>query len=149
MIVDLRSDVLTKPSRAMLESMLSSTFDDDVFEEEQTVKKLEEKVASLTGKEAALFVVSGTMANQLAIAAETSPRDEVLVDLYSHIFQFEQGSPAIISAVQLRPIKFNNAAPDKTELESAIRLPDIHHPHSRLLCLEITRAQYSKTFVNL
>lgn len=138
MIVDLRSDVLTKPSKEMLEAMVHATFGDDVFCEEETVNRLQEKVAKLTGKEAALFVVSGTMANQLAIASQTAPHDEVLLDLNSHIFQFEQGAPAVLSGVQLRPINFTEAVPDENEIKRSIRFPDIHHPVSRLLCLEVT-----------
>jgi threonine aldolase len=138
MIVDLRSDVLTEPTPKMLEAMMRASTGDDVFGEEPTVKKLEEKVAFLTGKEAAIFVVSGTMANQLAIASQTEPHDEVILDINSHIFQFEQGAPAILSGVQLRPINFNNSLPDENPLKNSIRFPDIHHPVSKLLCLEIT-----------
>lgn len=138
MIVDLRSDTLTKPTPEMLQVMMKATMGDDVFGEEPTIQKLHEKVAKLTGKKDALFVVSGTMANQLAIASQTQPHDEVLLDLNSHIFQFEQGAPAVISGVQLRPAVYNKGLPDEEWLESSIRFPDIHHPVSRLLCLEIT-----------
>lgn len=138
MIVDLRSDVLTKPTPKMLEVMMCASMNDDVFGEEPTVKKLEEKVASLTGKEAAIFVVSGTMANQLAIASQTEPHDEVILDVNSHIFQFEQGAAAVLSGVQLRPINFIDSLPDEDILKNSIRFPDIHHPVSKILSLEIT-----------
>lgn len=138
MIVDLRSDVLTQPTREMKQAMMSASMGDDVFNEEPTVAALQEKAARLTGKEAALFVVSGTMANQLAVASLTQPHDEVILDLYSHIFQFEQGAPAVISGVQLRPIAFVDAAPDEKELKRSFRFLDVHHPATRLLCLEIT-----------
>lgn len=138
MIVDFRSDVLTKPSSGMMKAMMSASMGDDVYGEDEDVNALEDRVAKLTGKEAALFVVSGTMANQLGIAAQTSPRDEVLLDLRSHIFQFEQGAPAVISGVQLRPIPFARSLPSITDMEVALRFADIHHPTSRLLCLEIT-----------
>lgn len=138
MTIDLRSDVLTRPTEAMKIAMMGATMGDDVFEEEITVRALEDRVAKMTGKEAALFVVSGTMANQLAIAAQTKPHDEVILDLKSHIFQFEQGAPATNSGVQLRPIDFPNSLPDGETLAAAVRFPDVHHPTSRLLCLEIT-----------
>lgn len=138
MIVDLRSDVLTKPTPEMLKAMFSASMGDDVFEEDATVKKLQEKVADLTGKEAALFVVSGTMANQLAIAAQTLPHDEIILDVNSHIFQFEQGAPAVNCGVQTRPISYTGGLPNGDELGRSFRGPDIHQPISRLLCLEIT-----------
>ena len=138
MIIDLRSDVVTRPSKEMLDAMTSATFGDDVFCEDETTNNLQERVAKLTGKEAALFVTSGTMANQLAIAAQTSQHDEVLLDAHSHIFFFEQGASAVISGVQLRPITFNDCLPNEDELKLAIRPNDVHHPVSRLLCLEVT-----------
>ena len=138
MIVDFRSDVLTKPTIEMKEAMMSASAGDDVFNEEQTTRLLQERVAKLTGKEDAIFLVSGTMANQLAIASLTQPHDEVILDIKSHIFQFEQGAPSVISGVQLRPISFIDSLPDEKMIEDALRFPDIHHPNSRLLCLEAT-----------
>jgi len=138
MIVDFRSDVLTKPTPEMKEAMMSASMGDDVFSEDNTTVLLQEKVAKLTGKEDAIFLVSGTMANQLAIASLTQPHDEVILDIKSHIFQFEQGAPAVISGVQLRPISFIDSLPGEKMLEDALRFPDIHHPNSRLLGLEVT-----------
>jgi threonine aldolase len=138
MVVDLRSDTLTKPTPEMIAAMTKATMGDDVFSEDPTILKLQEKAAKMLGKEAGLFVVSGTMANQLAIASQTQPHDEVIVDMTSHIFQFEQGAPAVISGVQLRPMPYQDDLPKESWLEKAYRFPDIHHPVSRLLCLEIT-----------
>lgn len=138
MIVDLRSDVLTKPTKEMIDAMLEASFGDDVFSEDECTNKLEEKVARLTGKEAAIFVVSGTMANQLAIASQSQQHDEIILDLKSHIFQFEQGAPAVISGVQLRPADFEAGLPDPDSIEKLMRFPDAHHPRSRMLCLEVT-----------
>jgi threonine aldolase len=138
MIVDLRSDVLSRPSPAMMEAMMRATMGDDVFCEDETVLDLQRTAAGMTGKEAGLFVVSGTMANQLAIASQTAPHDEVVLDINSHIFQFEQGMPAVLSGVQLRPIAFVDSLPPEDILASSIRFPDIHHPVSRLVCLEVT-----------
>jgi len=142
MIVDLRSDVFTKPTPEMVRAMNEavSKLGDDVYGEDPFINALQEKVAKLLGKEAALFVASGTMANQLAIAAQTKPRDEIILDSNSHIFQFEQGAHAVISGVQTRPIPFEDGLPSEKAIENALRFPDIHYPSSRLLCLEVTHA---------
>lgn len=128
---------------------MSAPIGDDVFGEDTTVDALQEKAAEITGKEAALFVVSGTMANQLAIASLTKPHDEVILDLYSHIFQFEQGAPAVLSGVQLRPIAFIDGVPDEAELRRSIRFPDVHHPASCLFCLEITHNYHGGMIPNI
>ena len=88
-IIDLRSDTVTKPSREMREAMFTAEVGDDVYGEDPTVNRLQEKVAEILGKEAALFVPSGVMANQLAIKTQTQPGDEVIVESDSHIFNFE------------------------------------------------------------
>ena len=138
MIVDLRSDVLTRPTPAMFEAMVKASMGDDVFEEDENCQALEAKVAEMTGMEAALFVVSGTMANQLAIASQTLPRDEIILDVNSHIFQFEQGAPALIGGVQTRSMNYLDGLPDENELAGAVRFPDVHHPRSQLICFEIS-----------
>ncbi len=136
--IDLRSDCVTLPSQAMKEAMMAAPLGDDVLGDDPTVNALQERVAQMLGKEASLFVVSGTMANQLAIGAQTSPHDEVILDLKSHIFQFEQGAPAVLSGVQLRPVDFGGVLPQTEMIASHVRTPDIHHPSSRMLCLEAT-----------
>ncbi len=138
MIVDLRSDTLTKPTPAMLETMMSAEVGDDVFNEDPTIHQLQDRVAEMLGKEAALFVASGTMANQLAIAAQTQPHDEIILDFRSHIYQYEQGAPAVISGVQVRPLSFDHGLPTKEVITESIRFPDVHQTRSRLLCLEVT-----------
>lgn len=138
MNIDLRSDCVTLPTKAMKEAMMAAELGDDVFGDDPTINALQERVASMLGMEASLFVVSGTMANQLAIAAQTSPHDEVILDQKSHIFQFEQGAPAVLSGVQLWPVDFHDGLPTESQIKSTIRIPDIHHPVSRMLCLEAT-----------
>jgi threonine aldolase len=105
MIIDLRSDTVTKPSKGMLEAMMSAEVGDDVFAEDPTVIKLEEKVAKMFAMEAALFCPSGTMTNQIAIKAHTQPGDEVLCDVNSHIYNYEGGGISFNSGVQAKLIQ--------------------------------------------
>ncbi len=102
MIIDLRSDTVTKPSRPMLEAMFSAEVGDDVFAEEPTVIKLQQKAAALFGKEAGLFCPSGTMTNQIAIKVHTQPGDELLCDTTAHIYNYEGGGISFNSGVQAK-----------------------------------------------
>ena len=97
MIIDLRSDTVTRPGKEMLEAMFNAKVGDDVFNEDPTVIELQNKVAKLFQKDAALFVPSGTMANQIAIKVHTKPGDEVICDTTSHIYNFEGGGIAFNS----------------------------------------------------
>ena len=101
-MIDLRSDTVTKPTKGMLEAMFSAEVGDDVFGEDPTVIKLEEKAAKLFGKEAGLFCPSGTMTNQIAIKVHTQPGDELLCDVTAHIYNFEGGGIAFNSGVQAK-----------------------------------------------
>ncbi len=98
--IDLRSDTVTKPTPAMRQAMAEAEVGDDVFGEDPTVNALQEKVAALLGKEKALFVPSGTMANQLSIKAHTQPGDEVILEASAHPYNFEGGAGAVLSGVQ-------------------------------------------------
>ena len=101
-MIDLRSDTVTKPTPAMREAMARAEVGDDVFGDDPTVKALEAETAELLGKEAALFVPSGTMANQLAIRGHTEPGDEILVEANAHLYYYEGGAPAALSGVMCR-----------------------------------------------
>jgi len=105
MIIDLRSDTVTKPTKPMLEAMFNAEVGDDVFTEEPTVIALEEKVSKLFGKEAALFCPSGTMTNQIAIKVHTQPGDELLCDTTAHIYNYEGGGISFNSGVQAKLIQ--------------------------------------------
>jgi len=105
--IDLRSDTVTKPSKAMLEAMLAAPLGDDVFNEDPTVIDLEKYAANLFGKEAGLFCPSGTMTNQIAIKVHTQPGDEVICDVNSHIYNYEGGGISFNSGVQARLITGN------------------------------------------
>ena len=100
--VDLRSDTVTKPSEAMREAMACAEVGDDVFADDPTINRLQEKVAEILGKEAALYVPSGSMANQTSIRAHTQPGDEIICHGESHIYHYEAGAPAGLSGCSLR-----------------------------------------------
>ena len=118
--IDLRSDTVTRPTPPMRQAMLEAPLGDDVFGEDPTVNTLQEKVASLLGKEAALFVASGTMANQLAIKAHTQPGDEVIIEASSHAMNFEGGAGAVLSGVQFYGIPGNQGVFDASQVEAAM-----------------------------
>src|SRR5688572_18722129 len=103
-VIDLRSDTVTRPTRGMRAAMQAAEVGDDVFGEDPTVNRLQERVAALLGKEAALFVPSGTMSNQIAVRVHTQPGDEILCDSTCHIYNYEAGGPAALSGVMCRTI---------------------------------------------
>jgi threonine aldolase len=136
--IDLRSDTVTKPTSEMRKAMFEAEVGDDVFGEDPTVNALQEKAAHLLGKEAALFVASGTMANQLSIKAHTQPGDEVIIEAGAHAMNFEGGAGAVLSSVQFFGIPGNRGIIDAAQVESAIRVDDVHFPVSRLVVIENT-----------
>ncbi|RKY79392.1 low-specificity L-threonine aldolase [candidate division KSB1 bacterium] len=138
MQADLRSDTFTKPGKEMRQVMANAEVGDDVFGEDPTVNKLQDIVAEMTGKEAGLFVASGTMGNQVAVNTLTQPGQEVILDANAHIFFYEAGAPALLSGVQLRPVKSSNGILTAEEIEPAIRADNIHFPPTSLICLENT-----------
>jgi len=138
-IVDLRSDTLTKPTPAMRRAMAEAEVGDDVFGEDPTVNRLEEMAAERLGKEAGLFVASGTMGNLVSLLAHCNRGDEIILGDNSHTFYSEQGGAAAIAAIHPRTIP--NQIDGKIavkDIEAAIRPDDIHHPLSRLIVLENT-----------
>ncbi|MCX8056108.1 MAG: low-specificity L-threonine aldolase [Ignavibacteria bacterium] len=136
--IDLRSDTVTKPSKEMREFMMSAEVGDDVFGEDPTVNKLQEKVAELLGKEAALYVPSGTMGNQLCIKAHTQPWDELICDKDAHIYNYESGSIAGLSHVQVVPVNGNRGIFTAEQVEEVIRPEAYYLPKTRLVCVENT-----------
>jgi threonine aldolase len=136
--IDLRSDTVTRPTPAMKAAMQAAEVGDDVFHEDPTVNRLEERVAVLLGKEAALFVPSGTMSNQVAIKAHTVPGDELLCDVRCHIYNNEAGGPAALSGVTCYTIAGDHGIMDLRQLEMRVRPVDDHQVRTRLVCLENT-----------
>jgi threonine aldolase len=136
--IDLRSDTVTKPTPPMRKAMVEAEVGDDVFGEDPTVNALQEKVANLLGKEAALFVPSGTMANQLSIKSHTQPGDEVIIEASSHPYNFEGGAGAALSGIQFNCLKGVRGILEASQIEEAIRPADHHFPVTKLICLENT-----------
>jgi len=137
-VIDLRSDTVTRPTEGMRRAMLEAPVGDDVFGEDPTVNRLEEYVADLLGKEAALYAPSGTMTNQIGVQVNTNRGEEVLLHEGSHIFVYEAGAPAMLSSVQLRTLSGENGILDPENVRAAVRPRDVHFPRSSLLCLENT-----------
>lgn len=137
-MIDLRSDTVTKPSKEMREAMASAEVGDDVYGEDPTVNKLQEKIAELLGKEAALFVPSGTMGNQLCIKSHTQPWDEVICDKDAHIYNYESGSIAGLSHVQVMPVNGKNGIFTADQVEEVIRPEAYYLPKTKLVCVENT-----------
>jgi threonine aldolase len=122
----------------MRRAMLGAPVGDDVFGEDPTVNRLEEYVADLLGKEAALYAPSGTMTNQIGVHIGTNRGEEVLLHEGAHIFVYEAGAPAMLSSLQLRTLPGENGVLDPETVRSSVRPDDVHFPRSRLLCLENT-----------
>jgi threonine aldolase len=118
--------------------MAAADVGDDVFGEDPTVRELEAETAALLGKEAALFTVSGTMANQLAIRSHTEPGDEILVEANAHIYYYEGGGPAALSGVMCRCLQGERGVFNAADVESVLRPQDSHFPRTRLVCIENT-----------
>lgn len=136
-MIDLRSDTVTRPTPAMREAMAKAEVGDDVFGEDPSVLALEEAVASLLGKEAALFVTSGTMGNQLAIALHTRPGDEVIVGEGAHVVFYESGAGPALSGVQFA-IAGSGGLFDASAMEERIQAPAYWAPRTSLVCVENT-----------
>ena len=135
MIIDLRSDTVTKPSKEMLEAMMLAKVGDDVFREDETVNRLESKVAALFGKKSALFFPSGTMANQTALKLHTNPGDQVICDKYAHIYNYESGGASFNSGVSCKLIDENNGMFTAEHVIEAIN-PDAYY-YSKTSLVEI------------
>ena len=136
--VDLRSDTVTRPTAAMRWAMAEAVVGDDVFGDDPTVKDLERRIAELTGKDASVYVASGTMGNQLAVAAQTEPGDEVLVEADSHVFKYEQGGIAANSGCLAHVVHGERGVMPALALTSALREEDEHNARVRLVCVENT-----------
>jgi threonine aldolase len=138
MIVDLRSDTVTKPTPAMLEAMFSAKVGDDVFGEDETINELEEKSAAIFGMEAGIFCPSGTMTNQIAIKCFTQPLDELIADQTAHVYRYEGGGIAFNSGVSTRLLNGYRGIITAEMIEPEINAENIHYPHTSLVVLENT-----------
>ncbi len=136
--IDLRSDTVTRPTPGMRRAMAEAEVGDDVYGEDPTVKALEERTAQLLGKEAAVFVPSGTMANQIGVGVNTQPGDELLCSTTSHVYVWEAGGIARLSGVTARTFEGDGGLLSLDDLRDSIRPDDPHYVRTRLVCLENT-----------
>lgn len=134
--IDLRSDTVTMPTEEMRKAMAEAVVGDDVYGDDPTINKLENLAAEMVGKEAAMFVPSGTMGNQLGVMTHTLRGDEVILGENSHIAVHEVGATAVLSGVQLRTIKNPDDILYPDAVKNAIRTDDIHEPRTGLICME-------------
>ncbi len=134
--IDLRSDTVTLPTDGMRSAMANAVVGDDVYEDDPTVNSLQEKAAGLLGKEAALFVPSGTMGNQLSILCQTARGEEIICEENSHILQHERAAAAMLSQVMPKALPSSDGIMDIESLRRAIRPKDVHYPKTSLICLE-------------
>ncbi len=137
-MIDLRSDTVTKPTDEMRKAMARAEVGDDVYGEDPTVNRLQDIAANMLGKRFALFVPSGTMANQLAIRSQSQPGQEIIVESKSHIVRYEQGAAGALAGVQLHWIYGERGVMTAEQVEAAIRPNDPHSVTTALICLENT-----------
>lgn len=147
--VDLRSDTVTRPSSEMRKFMMEAEVGDDVFGEDPTINRLQKMVAQLTGKEAALFVPSGTQGNEISVHAHTQPGQEIIVERFSHIVNYESGAPAMLAGVQVNPIDGIRGIFTAEQVAQAIRPEDDHYPQTGLICIENTHNRAGGTIFPL
>lgn len=138
MLIDLRSDTVTKPTGDMLEAMMQAKVGDDVFREDETVNLLESKIAAMFGKSNALFFPSGTMANQTALKLHTNPGDQVICDKYAHIYNYESGGASFNSGISCRLIDGDRGMFTAAQVLEAINPSDYYYASTRLVAIENT-----------
>jgi len=138
MIIDLRSDTVTRPTQGMMNAMMGASVGDDVFGEDPTVNLLESRMAGLFGMEAALFCASGTMSNQAAIVSHTHPGDEVICEQEAHVYIYEGGGIAFNAGCQVRPVAGNRGRILAQQVIQSINPHDVHKARTSLVCLENT-----------
>lgn len=137
-LVDLRSDTVTRPTDEMFEAMRNAPLGDDVLGDDPTVLRLEEMAAQMLGKESALFVPSGTMGNQIALACHCQPGDAILIEEEAHILYYEVGAPALIAGVVSWTLPSNRGAMDPEVVDRHVLRANLHTPGTTLLCVENT-----------
>ncbi|WP_449537334.1 low-specificity L-threonine aldolase [Ferdinandcohnia sp. Marseille-Q9671] len=137
-MIDLRSDTVTKPTAEMRRAAYEAEVGDDVYQEDPTVIELESTAAEMLGKQAALFVTSGTQGNQIAVLSHCRNGNEIIVEQDSHIFNYEGAAISAFAGVQPRTIKGNRGAMEPSAVEAAIQVEDVHNPETGLICIENT-----------
>ncbi|MGG1686859.1 low-specificity L-threonine aldolase [Pseudalkalibacillus sp. NRS-1564] len=148
-MIDLRSDTVTKPNEQMRKAMYEAEVGDDVYGEDPTVNRLEQIAAETLGKEAALFVTSGTQGNQIAGLVHCQPGQEVIMESQAHLFLYEAAALSAFAGVQIKTIDGNRGAMNPGDVEAAIRGDDIHQPETGLICIENTHNKAGGAIVPL
>ncbi|WP_298896097.1 GntG family PLP-dependent aldolase [uncultured Psychroserpens sp.] len=139
MIIDLRSDTVTKPTKGMLDAMMTANVGDDVYKEDPTVNALERRLANMFGKDQALFFPTGSMANQTALKLHTNPGEQVICDKYSHIYNYEGGGASFNSGISCKLIDGNRGMFNAAQVAESINPPDFYHsPLTTLVEVENT-----------
>jgi threonine aldolase len=138
MIIDFRSDTVTKPTPGMMDAMMKASVGDDVFREDPTVNLLEKNMADLFNMEGALFCASGTMSNQIAITSHTRPGDELICEQEAHVYIYEGGGIAFNAGCQARPIAGDRGRIKAEQVLKSINADDVHKARTSLVCLENT-----------
>lgn len=137
-MIDLRSDTATRPTPGMRAAMAAAEVGDDVQREDPTINRLQERIAELLGKEAALYVPSGTMSNQIGVRLHCVPGDELILEETSHIYAYEQGGVAQLSGCATRTVKGENGQFRLEQIEDLVRPDNCHYVRTRLVCIENT-----------
>jgi len=145
--IDLRSDTVTLPTEEMLEAVRNAKLGDDVYKEDPTVNQLEEIAANKMGKEAAMLVPSGTMANLVSVMANTKRGDSAILEADSHIYWYEVGGISAIAGVLPIPVKGEMGVMNPADIEAAIRPPSLHYAETTLICIENTHNRAGGTIV--
>ena len=148
MVIDLRSDTVTQPTDEMRQAMAMAQVGDDVYREDETVNKLEQDGADLLGKEAGLFVPSGTMANLLAVLAVCRRGDEIIMEDQMHMFWYEVAGIAALAGVQIRTLPGSRGIVTPQQLKEAVRPDDIHFPRTTMFCMENTHNRAGGTVLS-
>ena len=149
MVIDYRSDTVTKPTPQMLEAMMQAPIGDDVFGEDPSINELETLSADLFGMEAALYCPSGTMTNQIAIKCHTQPGDEVICDHTAHIYQYEGGGIAFNAGASVKLLNGERGLITADQVTSGINADDVHKAETSLVCLENTSNRGGGSCYNL
>ncbi len=147
--IDLRSDTVTLPTKEMRDSIYHAQVGDDVYGEDPSINRLEKMAADILGKEAAMFVASGTQGNQICVMTHTQPGDEIILEEKCHIITYEVGGIARLAGVQARLLPGKKGVMDPSEIETSIREDDIHQPKTTLICLENTHNRAGGTVIPL
>lgn len=148
-VLDFRSDTVTLPTKKMLEEIMQAKLGDDVYGDDSTVNELELLASEIMGKEAGLFVPSGTMGNLLAVMTHTQPGQEIILEENCHIYMYEVAGIARVAGVQARPLKGTDGAIEPVDIENAIRKENIHFPVTGLICLENSHNMSGGTVIPL